>query len=119
MSTFLEFLAWLGHVVAVLWSFGVEHFPAAWDYFLAHWWGLTKLAAVLLVLWFASVLRWPYVRCWWCRGRGQLHFLWWHRDCWKCDGGRRKQRWTARMIGRGKPRQPGTILAPRTRPKSK
>lgn len=77
------------------------------------WWKVAAVAS-LPALWVLWVLILPYTDCWVCKGKGQYRFLWSIRDCARCDGGRRKQRFTARLIRRGRPRRDGTILAPRT-----
>lgn len=67
---------------------------------------------VLFVLW---VLIYYDADCWWCKGKGGSSLLGYRRDCWWCGGRRRERRFTARLLGRGTPRQSGPIIAPKTR----
>ena len=82
-------------------------------------WREWAVYAAVPVLFLAWVLFFPYATCPVCRGKGGTTFLMMSRRCWYCDGGKTKQRFTARLLGRGHPRQPGTWIAPKTRSKNR
>lgn len=81
-------------------------------------WQHAAAYAALPVLFLLWVLFFPYATCPVCKGKGGTTFLLMSRRCWYCDGGKTKQRFTARLLGRGYPRQPGSWIAPKTRKKN-
>lgn len=82
-------------------------------------WRQALAYAALPVLFLAWVLFYPYATCPVCKGKGGSEFLMFSRRCWYCNGGKTKQRFTARLLGRGHPRQPGNVIAPKTRSKNR
>lgn len=82
-----------------------------------HGLGQVLAIAALPLAWFGWVLLFPYASCRVCKGKGFFTAGPYHRLCPKCNGGKSKQRVTARLLGRGNPRQPGSLIAPKTRNK--
>lgn len=82
-------------------------------------WRQWAIYAAVPALFLAWVLFYPYATCPVCRGTGGSTLLLMSRRCWYCNGGKTKQRFTARLLGRGHPRQPGNIIAPKTRQKNR
>lgn len=71
---------------------------------------LVVLLAVLLVGYRISLTLHPYTTCELCRQTGRNHsggvFGYAFRPCYACRGRGAKQRWGARMLGLGEPRNP-------------
>lgn len=79
---------------------------------------LILVAAVYLACYARSCKKHPYTRCGWCGGRGKFRawiFRWAWGDCHRCSGKGRKQRWGARLLGYGHPRQRDPKFKKRTR----
>lgn len=81
-------------------------------------WTMVAGLAAVVGLYFLSLRLYPYAKCRWCDGSGRKRMPGFKRywgECHRCSGKGRKQRFGARILRYGTPRQKQPRLARKNR----